>query len=222
MGLDQEPDRKAMIACHVAISFAIICLIASPIGGVPAFAGPNENTTLILHTAPGFAPSCDIADPCSTGAQVQIQKPGDWNVIYVVVRNYDSVRDVYLTATWDPDFNVVFGMDCFPGCLDCLWIDQFNRRLTWYASRAPGCQVGGESVVIGRLYVTPTAGCFTLVQSEYPEITSCQGETDRVQGRHLGRVCVGPGGIDACDGPVPVEPETWGAIKAQYQRELPR
>jgi len=204
------------MAGHVAISVAIVCLMASPLLSAPAFAGPNENTALILHAVPGLDnTNCNIADPCSTGAQVQIQKPGEWNVIYVIVRNYDNVRDVYLRATWDSGFQVVFGMDCFPGCFDCLLIDDRNRQLWWYAS--VGCQVGGESVVIGRLYAMPTGGCLNLVQAQYPEVTSCQGEPDRIQVRNLGRVCVGRGGIDTCGGPVAVESETWGAIKAQYQ-----
>src|SRR4029453_7315713 len=112
-----------MMAGHVAIGFAIICLVTSPLVDALAFAGPNDNTSLILHAVPAFG-TCDIADPCSTGAQVQVQvqKPGEWTTIYVVLRNYDNVRDVYFTATWDPGFEVVFGVDCFPGCYDCLWI----------------------------------------------------------------------------------------------------
>jgi len=211
-----------MMAGNFAISLAIIGLMTSLLVSAPAFAGPNENTALILHAVPGFGTTCGIADPCSTGAQVQVQvqKPGEWTTIYVVLRNYDNVRDVIFEATWDPGFEVFFGTDCFPGCYDCLWIDQFNHRLTWYAG--VGCQVGGQSVVLGRLYAWPTAGCFTLVQGDYPEVTSCQGETDRIQVKNLGRVCVGPGGIDTCNGPVAVESETWGAIKAQYQMTLPR
>ena len=66
------------------------------------------------------------------------------------------------------------------------------------------------------------AGCISQVQSSFPfgcHALDCNQDIDRIMEngiQPLGRMCVGQGGVDACDFPIAVEPATWGRIKATY------
>jgi hypothetical protein len=103
-------------------------------------------------------------------------------------------------------------------CFDCVMIDFPHNELTWY-SEFPDCLVGGKSIVVGQIYAIPVEGCMRYSKSASPGIVAipCEGEPRLIRGENMGQVCVGPGGIDTCDGPVTVDPGTWGAIKAQYE-----
>ena len=142
--------------------------------------------------------------------------PGKYNAIYVIVRNYDNIKQLAFTVTWDQGFTVVFANQCIPGCLDCVMFGE--HELQWFVEFLD-CQVGGGSVVVGQIYALPTSGCLRVSQSGYPgTITvSCDRSIEKVREENLGVVCVGPGGIDVCNEPVIVQPITWGAIKAQYK-----
>src|SRR6188508_2952785 len=193
-------SRRALVAW-------IICLLISGLAASSSLADPNENTELILHAVLGFGP-CEIADPCVMGPQVEIMKPGEWYTIYVIARNYDNIEGVDLSATWDPGFAVAYVDDC-AGCFDCILIGQ---NQLWWSHSFADCQAGGQSVVVGRIHAMPTEGCLAISQSGPFEAAaiSCKGQPDAIGGQNLGRVCVGPGGVGICSGPVSVEPRTWG------------
>jgi hypothetical protein len=68
-------------------------------------------------------------------------------------------------------------------------------------------------------------GCVGQVESSYPSGTcalDCQFELDQIfpnepgQAARLGKVCVGPGGNDACEAATPVAAVTWEKVKATY------
>jgi hypothetical protein len=184
----------------------------------PFVVSANENTSLIAHAVAGFPP-CDIADPCPGGAQVEIFDPGqvgEMHAICLIVRNYESISEVYFGVTWDPGWTVLFALDCLPGCFDCILVaDDEIAWASWFAK----CQLGGESIVLGRIFAIPSRGCMRISQSSFypgPMTISCENREEPISRENLGSVCVGPGGVDACNEPVVVEPVTWGAIKAQY------
>ena len=79
--------------------------------------------------------------------------------------------------------------------------------------------------MIGRLYFAAAPdGCVGIVESDYPfgthTVSSSSGSEMPIIPENRGRVCVGPGGYNACTpyAPVPVESATWGNIEAQYGR----
>jgi hypothetical protein len=193
--------------------FAALALLSSP-----AAAELNDQTTLVLHAVKGSFGFCEIGDPCQEGAQVEVS-PGEPQVIYVIARNYDQLAYLHLKVVGDyPGWIIYFVLDCPGGCIDCT----LSTPLTaYFFINFPKCQVGGETLIVGRIFAMGTQGCIRVTQSEYPYGTIAQGcdqQITPVPEAHWGRICVGPGGIDTCEVPVAVTGETWGAIKAQYGR----
>ncbi|MGD8395777.1 MAG: hypothetical protein PVF43_09910, partial [Candidatus Eiseniibacteriota bacterium] len=64
------------------------------------------------------------------------------------------------------------------------------------------------------------SGCITQVESSFPfadHVVGCQNDVVPIAAVNQGSICAAPEtGYDACEPVVPVEPTTWGAIKAQY------
>jgi hypothetical protein len=81
----------------------------------------------------------------------------------------------------------------------------------------------GVLAPIGRLiFASATSGCLDIIESCDPfgtGVTGCDLQATTTTPENWGRVCVGPGGYDACDPyqSTPVEPVTWGQVKAQYR-----
>jgi hypothetical protein len=75
------------------------------------------------------------------------------------------------------------------------------------------------------MFFVSGTGCIGQIESSFPQgihALDCQQQYDRIfpselgQGARLGKICVGPGGHDACDRVTPVAAATWGRIKASY------
>jgi hypothetical protein len=206
-----------MRSSTAATALSSLLLMAS-IGSLvpPAFAGSNERTSIILHAVRADVGQCDIPDPCAGGANVAIQQPGEPYVIYIVVRNYDNLLGVQFKVIWDLGWTYVSQADCLTDCPDCTRVSNQEIR---YSAFFNTCQLGGASLVVGRIVAIPNQGCMRVVQSDDFGGTftvTCDQTLESIPVEGWGAVCVGPGGGNTCGGPVAVESETWGAIKAQY------
>jgi len=190
-------------------------LLLAALAGPAAFAGPNANTTFVLHVAPDYGP-CQVADPCAPGASptVEITQPGVVHGIYFLVRNYGEISGLQADLAWPTDWTYLFEDSCPPVGLDCFHVSQHSIQCNF------NCITGGATTLMAVIYMIPGSGCFEIVESVYPGgtcVVNCQSEVEPVAESNWGRVCVGPGGINACDAVVPVESATWGAIKSQYR-----
>ena len=69
--------------------------------------------------------------------------------------------------------------------------------------------------------ISGPTGCLSQVQSSYPfgtHVLDCSLQVDQIrEPARLGKICVGPGGYDACHTLNPVRPATWGQVKATYR-----
>jgi hypothetical protein len=78
-----------------------------------------------------------------------------------------------------------------------------------------------ELEVMGRMnFVAPSAGCLSIIESSFPGATHVINvalEATPIIEENRGQICVGLGGINACDPVIPVESSSWGAIKSQYR-----
>jgi len=186
-------------------------------------AASNEHVTLVLHAVEAEWGPCDIEDPCLAGtANVEIAHPGQYHAIYLILRNYDSIGGFQCIFDWDSGWNFSYGLwNCFPGFYTCEQTPNGPGVLHGFLACGIDCVQGG-SLIAGRLEMVPTSGCLSIIDSPFPQfqtaVFDCQGAgSTRVSDSNRGRICVGPGGYDACNSVVPVESLTWGRIKGQYR-----
>lgn len=178
----------------------------------------NDRVTVVLHAVETDFGPCDLADPCVAGnSNVEIAHQGQVHAIYMILRNYDSISAFHCAFDWDSGWHFQYGLwNCFPGFYSCEVTPNGPGQVL---ECGIDCVQGG-SIIAGRLAMIPTSGCLSIIDSQFPtEVFDCQGtyEGTRVADANRGRVCVGPGGYDACNSVVPVESLTWGRIKGQYR-----
>jgi hypothetical protein len=143
--------------------------------------------------------------------------------IYVFLNGFDGVRAMQCAFETD-DWTLVAGI------WDCTSNPAVGHQPVNPLGPGPGTLaiafdvvMGPQFLVIGRmLFVPPTSGCLTVVESIYGSggcvVLAPDGSTlTDVPAENRGVVCAGQGGYDACDPPVPVDAVTWGSIKAQYR-----
>jgi hypothetical protein len=186
-------------------------MVASP----PALAGPNANTTFVLHAVPTQFGPCDIPDPCAlaSGPSVEITHPGQPYAIYFIVRNYAEISGFQADLVWPADWTWLFEESCPVAVLDCFHVGPHTILCAF------NCITGGATAVMAVMHMVPGSGCFEIVESAWPggtNVMDCQSQQEAIPKSNWGRVCVGPGGINTCGGPVPVVDGTWGAIRSQY------
>lgn len=212
-----EPDsvrRPHAAFAASALTLSALLLLASSL----AVAATGANTTFVLHVVQAQFGPCNIVDPCQPGPRpgptLEITEPGEPHVIYFIVRNYAEVTGLQADLAWPADWTWLFEITCPPNPLDC-----FHHGPNTISCSFSDCLTGGSSRVMAAIHMIPGSGCFSIVQSAWPGgtyVLDCQGQPEVVAERNLGRICVGPGGLDTCDPAVPVESATWGAIKAHY------
>ncbi len=136
---------------HLGVLLLVLPFLSSPVA-----AQVNANTTLVLHAVKGSFGFCEIPDPCQEGAQVEV-RPGEPQVVYVIARNYDQLAFLHLKVVGDyPGWIIHFVLDCPGGCIDCT----LSTPLTAYFFISfPKCQLGGETLVVGRIFAMGTQGC---------------------------------------------------------------
>jgi hypothetical protein len=194
----------------------------------------NENTTIVLH-AQSLAFDCQYSPlpfTCSLDSRPTVTvPPNSLAFIYVFLRNSDNVYGLHCrlavdggtgSDTWG-DWGLlgaVFG--CLPGQL------QPELPATHADGREPGnlrttfdCLIGPELRPLGYLiFQVGAQGCLAIEEHVLGTgVLDCNLEFTAIPARNRGRICVGPGGYDACDPAlVPIEATTWARIKHQYSR----
>lgn len=192
---------------------------------------PNTGTTLVLHAIrrdPAnrcFTPQ-DRGFDCGPGGRPRVSV-GALEVfdVYVYLRHYDALNGLQCAFSWPGDWRYLgWGPAPAGGCQ--------SQQLTAVTPQEPGgptagtlatvfdCVTGGWLTPIGSLtLVTGLAGCLSITDSSYPSgthVIDCHGAPAPLAPAGWGRVCVGGGGIDACDALEPVAASSWGRIKAAF------
>lgn len=167
---------------------------------------------------------------------------GERVALYVLARNCDEISGLQAAFDWG-DWEFLYGR------WDCR-----SNQVTGTVPASPGgprygtiatafdCIEGGRTAVIGIIHFVTGAGCVDLIESDDPlgtHVVSGDACTSTpVWGESWGRVCVGSGGLDGCEPPLPllpavplagcspladlatpvpcvtpVDPSTWGIIK---------
>ena len=194
----------------------------------------NEKTTIILHAQEALFECTSGPQPfdCSSTSQpTVIVPPGELAFVYVFLRGAEDV--IGLTCrfavdggsgpdTWG-DWNLlgaVFG--CLPGQLEpelpatnADGREPGNLRTVFNCVTSPALQPLGYLV-----FQVGTQGCLSIEEHELGTgVLDCNIEMDPVPAGNRGRICVGPGGYDACDpAATAVGGTTWARIKHQYVR----
>ena len=212
---------------HSHTLFGALLFVGALVTPVPqqvVLAGDNPDVVLPLHARVGIW-DCTGFQPvnCTTVRPTVNVPPNTQVTIYLLMNRYQAVTGAQTAFEWDPSWVLLEYRCCqpFQACDQEVGSNRMN-----FANEFP-CIPGPALAAIGHLwFVTGSGGCFAQVQSDHPfgtHVLDCHGGRDSIDAnspngqRRLGKVCVAGGGYDACDGTSPVEPETWGAIKASYE-----
>jgi hypothetical protein len=208
-----------MVHCRSPLALIAALTLVSMVSPPATTAGPNANTTLVLHALPTSFGPCQIEDPCDPGPPSVSAPPNTMVAIYVIARNYDDIKLIQLALAWG-DWDLLYGLfDCLPGQWPgCIGPTNPGGPTRGTISTIFDCIVGGESAIVARLhYLTGSSGCVDVIESSFPfgnHALSCGNEVDHIDAANWGRVCIGAGGVDACEpASIPVDATTWGAIK---------
>ncbi len=187
----------------------------------------NDDTTIVLHAVDSEYTTCNgIGGLDCVGVQPTVDVTGFTNIAaFMLLRNYEEI--VGVQAAFDVTWTFTFGLwECQSHQIVGIRpTPPFGPRYGTIAI-AFDAIVGGELEVIGRMFFlgAGATGCLEIIESWWPGGTHV---IDAAQGRTLippgdrGRICVGPGGYDACEPMMstPVESARWGAIKRQYEHQ---
>ena len=151
-------------------------------------------------------------------------EPGP-TAIFLLAANYNALAGVQTAFQPDPTWTFTFGLwDCRPGQLVTQTPAPPFGSTAGVVALAFTCLDGPGLAVLGRMFFVASSGCLEQVEPSYPfgiHVLDCQQGIDQIASYdpwRLGKVCVGAGGVVACEGPQPaVAAATWGRIKAQYQ-----
>lgn len=201
--------------------YAPVMALMALVLATTAFAGQNPQVTLPLHAkASSFEPCPGYLPVDCRAVQPTVDVPAGAPVaIFLFVMNYNSVAGVQ--TAFQTSWTFTFGLwDCQPGQLNAVTPAPPFGPTGGTITTAFNCLNGPALGVIGRMFFIPSTGCIEQVQSSYPfgiHVLDCAQGIDQItQAPRLGKVCVGQGGVNACEPLVAVEPATWGSIKAQY------
>jgi hypothetical protein len=199
-------------------SILMVCVL------LPSIAAPvvalNAETTFVLHAIESSFGPCSIDDPCP-GATVDVAI-GTTIAAYLVVANHDDLVGLQTAFDWG-DWTFLFGLwDCQENQVNGTTPAPPGGPTAGTIATVFDCVTGGGSIVVGRLHLTVTgAGCLSQVESTYPfggHVVACGGAIRAIDPVCRGTICAPEGGFDACSpcSPGPVEPSTWGRLKAAY------
>jgi hypothetical protein len=205
-------------------AFAILGLSA-----VDAWA---ENPTIVLHAQGGQFECQGNALPftCTEGSiPTTSVTSGQLWFIYIFIRNYEDAGMVTCRmavnggsgpGTWEDWELIGHSFGCVPGQVTSeVPVQNSQEREPGNITTAFNCLTGGALQPLGWVLLRVGSGCLGVEEHQYGTgIIDCQQMLRSVPAHDRGRICVGAGGHNACEsGPVPVENETWGQIKAQYR-----
>ena len=191
----------------------------------------NEQTTIILHVQQTlFECTGPLPFNCSSSRPTVTVSPGALAFVYVFLRGAEDV--IGLTCrfavdggsgpdTWG-DWSLLGGVfSCQPGQLEPELPatnpegrEPGNLRTIFNCVTSPALQPLGYLV-----FQVGTQGCLSIEEHVLGTgVLDCNIELDTVPEANRGRICVGPGGYEACEAVMPVEATTWAGIKHQYLR----
>jgi hypothetical protein len=197
-------------------------VLAGAVVSQAAIAGPNANTTLVLHAVQTGYGTCDLADPCAGPGQptVEITSPAETHAIYVIARNYEGIDGVQCAFDWDDWILLFHHEQCLPQQLGSDSGPIGPGSLYGNMTTTFDCITGGASAIVSRLHMIPNQGCLEIIESSFPfgtHVMGCDVSFEAVAPENRGKICVGPGGMNTCEPAFPVEAATWGGIKGQYR-----
>jgi hypothetical protein len=189
-----------------------------------AQAGDNPHFTIPLHAKVSNFEPCDGYLPvnCVDVRPTVDIEPGPV-AIFVFVMNYTKLAGVQTAFEVDRSWTFSFGLWECQGLHEFPPQPPFGPTSGTISLAFTQCATSGRLVVIGRMFFVAATGCIGQVESAFPFGThafDCENQIDPISPgdeARLGKVCVGPGGRDACDRVVPVAPATWGHIKSTYR-----
>jgi hypothetical protein len=220
-----EPTRSIHTAAkeidmHRCASIGLIAMLCAG----PAYS-INESTTIVLHANDGPT-TCEGPQQagldCETVMATVDATGMDLAMVMIYYRHYDDAVCLQCAFDWPASWTYAgtsWGCQTF--------------QITVPQPSAPGpvagsvttcfnVITGGMLAPIGAMiYASPGDGCLDIIESGYPfgtHVTDSGGGMTPIAPENRGRVCVGPGGYDACEpAATPVEPTTWSNVKLQYR-----
>jgi hypothetical protein len=205
---------------RIALAMVLMALMVSS----SAYAGMNPNITLPLHfKAVSFAACTDISPVDCVTNRPDLNAVTGMGCAFLLAFNHTSLAGVQ-TAFDFGGWTHMFGLwDCQVGQLNAVTPANPGGPTAGTITTAFTPVTTGELAVIGRMFFQiPATGCLSQVQSSFPfgiHVVDALVQNDQIPdpvGNRCGMLCVGAGGIDACDA-MAVESATWGGIKAQYR-----
>jgi len=203
--------RTAIVAIALV---GLICLGSSALA--------NSDTRLVMHGIETAFGVCEIADPCEPGPPTVDVPVGSTIAAYLLIHSHQSVAGVQTAFEWG-QWVFLFGLwDCQVGQVSGVTPAPPGGPTAGTIATAFDVITGPGSGIIGRMHlVATTPGCINQVLSSYPfgnHVVDDQAWVTEIWVDYWGSICAGSGqGMNTC-GPssTPVEPSTWGGIKAQY------
>jgi hypothetical protein len=207
----------------------LILAVTLGVGAVDVSAGTNPNFRIVLHAKQSSFEPCNGYLPVNC-----VDVPPTVNLpsaaptaVFVLLFNYTAASGIQTGFEW-PGWSLTFSLwDC--GILNCDF-----APCNYPNPPGPmegilegdfiGCVTGPALKVIGRMHFVPAGspGCISQFIPDLPNgihLRDCTGGVDLItdaSSPRLGKICVGLGGVNACESVVPVESSTWGNIKATY------
>jgi hypothetical protein len=209
-----------------SVFMVILMLAASSI----ALAGNNPQVTFPLHAKASSFEACTGLAPVDCTGEIGSATRPTVNVspgavaVFMTVMNYTGLLGVQTAFENGGNWVFAFGLwDCQVGQLNAVTPAPPFGPTAGSITTAFNCVTSGVLVPIGRLhFASATSGCLSQVQSTYPfgiHASDCALGVDQItdsEQARLGKICVGSGGVDACDPVSAVDEATWGRIKASF------
>jgi hypothetical protein len=210
------------------VTIAVVFLVCALSLGQPSdvVAGANPDFRIMLHAKmSGFEPCNGFLplDCFMNPPTVNLPSVGPV-AVFVMVHVFNELSGIQ-TGLQFPGWQVTYALlDCQLTICDpnpCQPIPDPNGIIIdvdFNCDTLPGL------AVIGRVFLVPAGnpGCISQWTPDLPNgihVRDCSGGVDTIENANslrLGKICVGSGGVTSCDDDVPVEPTTWGKIKATY------
>ncbi len=208
-----------------AKALAVAALVLAGLGSAAgAVGGQNPYVSLPLHGATSSFEACLGYLPVDCGTVLPtVSVPPGATTVFLLVHNFSCIAGLQTAFETDPGWAFTFGLwDCQPGQLSAVSPAAPLGATAGSITTAFNFLYGPQLAVVGRMFFTASGGCLRQVQSSYPfatHVLDCQQGIDLIEtgeDQRLGRICIGQGGVDACQGGPPLDNATWGSIKAQF------
>jgi hypothetical protein len=215
-----------MRCAPVAICLLVLCLATT--------ARANDNFTIVLHVRiPAGTGACTAAGlPNCAGIRPTTQVAANTEFrLYIFINNHTTLGAMLTAFQWpadwscDPDGESPIFFPCRGG-KSAYWPTNPGGPYYGMLAFAFDCITNPALAAIGRIdFFAGAGGCLEQLNpiTGRVEVLDCQNNSTTLdattpQGQsRLGSICVGARGRDACDAVTPVEPSTWGSVKATYR-----